>query len=228
MAKNIQRLTAMAVTRASKPGLYADGAGLYLRISRNGSKSWAFRFMLNGKSREMGLGGLTKVSLADAREKATDVRRLLGDGYDPLTLRQEEDARRAAVEKLTAAHAMTFDSCADAYISAHEISWRNEKHRHQWRNTLTTYVSPVFWPLAGPKHRHRSHYESDRATLERKDGTRAPRAWSDRGRTRLGQSAGISNRRKSSTLARKSRSPFASTIKGASGKAPCRPPLLRD
>jgi integrase len=144
MAKNIQRLTAIAVTRASKPGLYPDGAGLYLRVARNGSKSWAFRFTLNGKPREMGLGGLTKVGLADARKKATDVRRTLSDGYDPVTLRQEEEARRPAAVKLTAAHSMTFDKCAEAYISAHEISWRNEKHRQQWRNTLTTYVSSVF------------------------------------------------------------------------------------
>jgi hypothetical protein len=64
MAKNIQRLTAMAVTHASNPGLYPDGAGLYLRVARNGSKSWAFRYTLNGRPREMGLGGLTKVSLA--------------------------------------------------------------------------------------------------------------------------------------------------------------------
>jgi integrase len=92
----------------------------------------------------MGLGGLTKVSLADARKKATDARRTLSDGSDPVTLRQEEETRRAAAEKLTAAHFMTFDKCAEAYISAHEISWRNEKHRQQWRNTLTTYVSPVF------------------------------------------------------------------------------------
>ncbi len=143
MAKNIQRLTAMAVTRASKPGLYPDGAGLYLRVARNGSKSWAFRFTLNGRPREMGLGGLTKASLADARKKATEVRRTLSDGYDPVTLRQEEEARRAVAAKLTAAHSMTFDKCAEAYISAHEISWRNEKHRQQWRNTLATYVSPV-------------------------------------------------------------------------------------
>jgi hypothetical protein len=49
MGQEIQRLTALAVTRASKPGLYADGAGLYLRVSRNGSKSWALRFTLRGK-----------------------------------------------------------------------------------------------------------------------------------------------------------------------------------
>jgi integrase len=144
MAKKIQLLTAMAVTHASKQGLYPDGAGLYLRVGRGGAKSWTFRFMLNGKSREMGLGGLTKVSLADARKKAIDARLLLSDGHDPLTHRQEEETRRAAAEKLSTARSMTFDKCAEAYISAHEASWRNDKHCQQWRNTLTTYVSPVF------------------------------------------------------------------------------------
>jgi hypothetical protein len=107
MGQEIQRLTALAVTRASKPGLYADGAGLYLRVSRNGSKSWALRFTLRGKPREMGLGGLTKVTLADARKKAADARLLLSDGRDPLDLRQEEDAKRIKEEKLAAARGMT-------------------------------------------------------------------------------------------------------------------------
>jgi len=144
MGQEIQRLTALAVTRASKPGLYADGAGLYLRVSRNGSKSWAFRFTLRGKPREMGLGGLTKVTLADARKKAADARLLLSDGRDPLDLRQEEDAKRIKEEKLAAARGMTFEKCAEAYIAAHEPSWRNEKHKQQWRNTIATYVAPVF------------------------------------------------------------------------------------
>jgi Arm domain-containing DNA-binding protein len=65
MAKNIQRLTALAVARMSAPGLYADGGGLYLRVGRGGAKSWAFRFMLNGRPREMAFGSFTKVSLAD-------------------------------------------------------------------------------------------------------------------------------------------------------------------
>jgi integrase len=144
MEKRILRLSAMAVTRASKSGLYPDGAGLYLRVSRNGSKSWAFRFTLKGKPREMGFGGLTKVSLADARKKATDARLLLSDGHDPLTHRQQEETRRAVAEKLAAARSMSFDRCAEAYVNAHEASWRNDKHRQQWRNTLATYVSPVF------------------------------------------------------------------------------------
>ncbi len=114
MVQKIQRLTALAASRLNKPGLYADGAGLYLRVGRNGYKSWTFRFMLHGRAREMGFGSLHKVSLADARKKAATAR------------------------------SMTLDQCAEAYSGAHEASWKNEKHRQQWRNTLATYVSPVF------------------------------------------------------------------------------------
>jgi hypothetical protein len=110
MAQKIQRLTALAVSRASTPGLYADGAGLYLRVGRGGSKSWALRYMLKGKPREMGLGALTKVSLADARKKASDARLLLSAGRDPLTERRVEETRRAAAEK----HA----ACADGSKSS--------------------------------------------------------------------------------------------------------------
>lgn len=144
MVQKIQRLTALTVARISAPGLYADGAGLYLRVSRNGSKSWAFRFTLNGKPREMGLGGLTKVGLAYAREKAADARLLLSEGHDPLSRRREQETQRVAAQKLAAARSITFDKCAEAYISAHEVSWKNEKHRQQWRNTISTYVSPMF------------------------------------------------------------------------------------
>ena len=144
MVQKIQRLTALATGRLNEPGLHADGAGLYLRVGRNGSKSWTFRFMLNGKAREMGFGSLHKVSLADARKKASDARLLLSEKQDPLTQRHLNDMQRAAAEKLATARSMTFDQCAEAYIAAHEASWKNEKHRQQWRNTLATYVSPVF------------------------------------------------------------------------------------
>ena len=100
--------------------------------------------MLNGKAREMGFGGLHKVGLADARKKAGDARLLLSEGLDPITQRHLNEKRRAAVEKRATSRSITFDQCAEAYIGAHEISWKNEKHRQQWRNTLATYVSPVF------------------------------------------------------------------------------------
>jgi integrase len=144
MAQKIQRLTALAISRLIKPELYADGGGLYLRIGRNRSKSWTFRFTLRGRAREMGFGGLHKVSLADARKKANDARLLLSEGQDPLTQRNLREMEHAASEKLEAARSMTFDQCADSYINVQQASWKNEKHRQQWRNTIATYVSPVF------------------------------------------------------------------------------------
>ena len=141
MVQKLQRLTALVVSRVSKPNLYADGGGLYLRVGRNGSKRWAFRFTLNGAAHEMGFGGLNKVSLADARKKASDARLLLSEGLNPLTHKQDRELARATAEKRSP---MSFDLCSEAYIGAHEIAWKNEKHRQQWRNTLATYVSPVF------------------------------------------------------------------------------------
>jgi integrase len=140
MTQKLNRLTARKVATATKPGLYADGGGLYLRVGRGGAKSWCLRYMLEGKAREMGLGGLLKVSLAGARRRAAAQRTLLVDKIDPLERRQTENAGK----RTEAARRMTFDNCAMAYIKAHEVSWHNPKHRQQWQNTLATYVSRKF------------------------------------------------------------------------------------
>lgn len=140
MGHELNRLTPRGVTTAVKPGLHHDGGGLYLRVGRGGAKSWCLRFMLAGRAREMGLGGLTKVSLADARKKAAEARLLLSDRLDPLTAKTQ----RLAAQRVETARAMTFDECAEAYIKAHAPSWRNPKHRQQWKNTLVTYASPTF------------------------------------------------------------------------------------
>ena len=143
MARNEKRLSALAVTRATKPGMYPDGLGLYLRVGPSGAKSWVFRFRVDGQRRDMGLGPLHTVTLADARVKATECRKLRLDGSDPLHARQT--ARLTA--KLEEAKAMSFQDCADAYIAAHAPGWRNAKHGDQWRNTLATYAYPVFGEL---------------------------------------------------------------------------------
>ena len=144
MAKIISKLSAMAVANAKTSGLYGDGGGLYLQVSSNGSKSWIFRFKLGGRTRYMGLGSLRTISLAKAREVASNCRELRLRGIDPIAERQ--GVRAAA--RLDAAKTMTFDECRDAYIAAHQAGWRNAKHRSQWVNTLDTYVSPVFGKLA--------------------------------------------------------------------------------
>jgi integrase len=147
MARSIHRLSPAAVKHA-KPGMHCDGGGLYLQavLGAGGTirKSWLFRFAENGRERQMGLGALDNVSLAQAREKAAECRRLRQEGVDPIEARDSQRASIAAEN----AKMMTFDQCATGYIAAHRAGWRNTKHASQWENTLGTYVSPVFGKLA--------------------------------------------------------------------------------
>jgi integrase len=143
MARQIGILSAMAVNKQTKPGLYADGGGLYLQVTESGAKTWIFRFMMAGKRRDMGLGPLHTISLAEARQAAAECRKLKLQGIDPITKRQSE----RLVARVEVAKVNTFKQCAEAYITAHEPAWRNAKHGSQWRNTLTTYVYPVFGEL---------------------------------------------------------------------------------
>ena len=148
MARQIHRLSPAKVKNA-KPGMHADGGGLYLQaaIGTGGtiSKSWIFRFAANGRERHMGLGSLQTVSLAEARQRAADARKLREQGIDPIKARDES---RTAAAARGAKQTMTFDACRDAYIAAHRAGWRNMKHAAQWPNTLATYVSPVFGKVA--------------------------------------------------------------------------------
>jgi integrase len=140
LARQEKRLSALAVTKVTKPGMYADGLGLYLRVGPTGAKSWVFRYRVGNGRRDMGLGPLHTVTLADARVKAAECRRQRLDNSDPLQVR--EAALLAA--RLEDAKAMTFQNCAEAYILAHASGWRNAKHADQWRNTLSSYAYPVF------------------------------------------------------------------------------------
>lgn len=89
------RLSALAVGRLKEPGMYADGGGLYLQVSRSGTKSWIFRFALSGREREMGLGPLHTVSLSEARDLALEARKLKLRGIDPIDARNgERSAKR--------------------------------------------------------------------------------------------------------------------------------------
>lgn len=140
MPRQLNRLTALQVTKLSKPGLYGDGGGLTLQITSAGVKSWLFRFMREGKAYGMGLGATHTISLAEARQKALDARKLLADGLNPMVVKKQK-LLAVALER---AKMMTFDQCAASYIEAHKASWKNAKHIDQWTNTLATYASPVF------------------------------------------------------------------------------------
>lgn len=140
MLRQLGKLSALQVTKLAKPGLYGDGGGLTLQITKAGVKSWLFRFMREGKAYGMGLGATHTVSLAEARQKALDARKLLADGVNPLTAKKQ----RVLATVLERAKMMSFDQCSSAYIEAHKASWKNAKHIEQWTNTLATYASPVF------------------------------------------------------------------------------------
>jgi len=143
MGRQQQRLTALQVSKLTKPGLYGDGGGLTLQITPGGVKSWLFRFMVSGKAYGMGLGPTHTVSLAEARQKALAARKLIIEGINPLAAKKQEQLAAA----LAHARMMTFDQCAEAYINAHKAGWKNSKHAAQWTNTLNTYASPVFGHL---------------------------------------------------------------------------------
>jgi integrase len=144
MARRINILSTTKINALKERGFYGDGGGLYLQVAPGGSKSWVFRFKENGKARDMGLGPLHTINLSEARERATACRQLRLDGIDPIAKRAAERAARL----LEAAKGMTFDQCSAAYIADNSIAWRNPKHRQQWKNTLATYVSPVFGSLS--------------------------------------------------------------------------------
>jgi integrase len=143
MARRIGRLTALHVSRAKRPGMHADGGGLYLRVTGAAARSWVYRYARGGRTRYMGLGSLDAVSLAEARVRADEARRLVSAGIDPIDARHG----KLAAERVEAARQVTFREAAEAFIKAHEAGWRSAKHGQQWRNTLATHVYPLLGAL---------------------------------------------------------------------------------
>jgi len=124
-------LTAVKVKGEKLPGRYADGNGLYLIVDPSGAKRWICRLMVQGKRRDIGLGGLQTVSLAEARESALEARKLARSGQDPIAKRKE--AKRAIP---------TFAEIIDRVHAEVKKGFKNEKHSDQWINTLKTYAVP--------------------------------------------------------------------------------------
>lgn len=143
IAQTTGKLTSLKVQKLTEAGMHAYGGGLYLQVTGTGAKSWIFRFMVAGRARAMGLGSLSALSLADARVKAAECRRLRAEGRDPIEARHAERADG----RIAAARAMTFNAAAEQFIASHKVGWRNPKHVDQWTNTLATYASPIFGEL---------------------------------------------------------------------------------
>lgn len=146
--KLVNALTPLSVKNA-KPGRHADGGGLHLLVKDTGARSWVFRYMIGGKSRDIGLGpaGAGTISLADARALAAALRLKVKAGVDPLAEREQEAAQALAAAQAANVAGVNFKDAAEAYIKANKDSWRNAKHKQQWENTLKTYAYPVIGDL---------------------------------------------------------------------------------
>jgi integrase len=150
MARTSKRLSDLKV-KAAKPGMHPDGDGLYLQVTvgrdAKPRKSWLYRFVLNGRERQMGLGSLSDTGLADARQLAADARKLVKAGKDPINARDDQRAADRLAAELEKAKGITFDQCRNAYFAAHQSGWRSVKYAAGWKRTLEQYASPVFGSL---------------------------------------------------------------------------------
>ena len=117
-------------------GKYHDGKGLYITITRPGTGKWSYRYRIDHKSREMGLGTFPEISIVDARQKAEDNRRLVLNQIDPIEDKRKQEVLRKQQNK-------KFSFIANLYISAKKKEeWRNPKSEQQWRSTITNYAVP--------------------------------------------------------------------------------------
>ncbi|MGF6091970.1 tyrosine-type recombinase/integrase [Pseudomonas sp. 18173] len=136
-----------AIAKAGVPGKKNDGDGLYLQISKGGVASWLFRYKIDGKSREMGLGPLKDITLAKARAAAAKQREVLVAGGDPIAARDAgQDAKREAERKAKAGR-ITFQMLAEDYQKAHGASW-SDKWRKGWIRKLELYAFPVLGSMS--------------------------------------------------------------------------------
>lgn len=130
--------------KTAKRGRIAVGHGAYLQISEFGTKSWVFRYIRDGKARHVGMGSADYVTLAEARQRAYEYRRLLAAGGDPL-----EQKRAVKRERFLAVHhAKTFKQVALDYIAQHEHAWRGDHSRRQWLSSLQTHAFPKIGNMA--------------------------------------------------------------------------------
>ena len=131
----LNRLTAREVETLKKPGMHADGGGLYLRVDPSGAKRWVFVFVRADKRREKGLGAAQSLSLAKARLKAAELRTIHQGGGDP---------NPPALESATPPAAITFGQVADQLLDQVALAWRSPRTRGQWNYSLRTQAAGLW------------------------------------------------------------------------------------
>jgi integrase len=143
MARQINKLSDRGIKAEKKQGRYADGNGLYLQVSRSGSKSWLFRFMMDKKPREMGLGSTSTVTLSEARVEALECKKKLREGIEPIKARNER------LERIKADNVdvLSFKKCAEEYLKAHSARWKSIRHAEIWKSSLKRFAYPLLGHL---------------------------------------------------------------------------------
>ncbi len=124
------KLTAAGIRSATKPGLYGDGATLYLAVARGGSKSWMQRVTIDGRRHDIGLGGYPVISLAKARQRAMANRLAIAEGRNPLA-----EKRRTRTP--------SFRNAAHATFEANRPRWRDGKTARNWMQGMEKRAFPV-------------------------------------------------------------------------------------
>ena len=137
------KLTIAKINSLTKWGVYSDGDCLSLNVSKAGTKSWIFRFMISSRARTMGLGAYPTVSLSKAREIADECRKLVKSGLDPIEHGKEEKHQ----QNMEAKNSKTFKECSERYVAKNKISWKSKKHHQQWIGSLTNHVFPIIGSL---------------------------------------------------------------------------------
>lgn len=122
----MSKLSARRVDTLKEPGFYGDSDGLYLSVKPSGSKSWMLRTVVHGKRRDLGIGSADLMSLAEARDKAREWRKIARDGGDP-------DASRNTGP-------ITFEEADVEYHRPVAQSFRRKKHAAQWLAGLKKHV----------------------------------------------------------------------------------------
>jgi len=141
--------TAKELLHLKQPGMHAVGGGatgLYLCINNANGKSWVFRYQISvgqfKKRREMGLGSYQDISLAEARENARELRKILLTGKDPLIEKSKNQLlkKQQVLVESNAASIHTFEKCAYTYINNKAAEWSHPKQKKQWISSLETYA----------------------------------------------------------------------------------------
>lgn len=136
-----------SLAKQASPGKTNDGDGLYFQIARSGTASWIFRYKVDGRSREMGLGPYPAVTLSEARQHAADQRKLLACGDDPLATRDAAREAKREAERQAAARSTDFETLSRDYQLAHGGTW-SEKWRKGWLRKLELYAFPIIGKLS--------------------------------------------------------------------------------